>query len=58
MLPLAGANVLTNTILNVVCSLQQRNGSLKQTVQEPSAAERVGGINTTKEGPEIGRAHV
>lgn len=51
MLSLVGANVLTNIILNVVCSLQQGNGFLKQTVPEPSAAERVGGINTTKEGP-------
>lgn len=50
MLSLTDANVLTNTTLNVVCSLQQGNSFLKQTVPKPSAAER-GGINTTKEGP-------
>lgn len=51
MSSLAGANVLTNTLLNMVCSLQQGNGFLKQTVSEPSAAERGGGMNPIKEGP-------
>lgn len=49
MLSLVGANALTNTFLNIICSLQQGNSFLKQTVPKPSATERRGGMK--KEGP-------